>query len=192
MRKIQLIFIIRMVRSRLQALSTRRTALIVYLIIVGSGSVALGQSYKTQNTLKLDDPANRPSAKIESVSWLVGSWNGTAFGGTIEEVWSEPSSGTIMGMFKVMHNDKPSLYEFELIIEEKGSLTIQLKHFNADFTGWEEKDEFVSFPLVKLTQNSIYFDGWTFRRDGPNRLKVYVSIEEKGKVYEEELIFHRK
>lgn len=59
------------------------------------------------------------------------------------------------------------------------------KDSNADFSGWEEKSEFVSFPLVKLTANAVYFDGLTYRRDGPDRIKVYVAIENDGVVQEE-------
>jgi len=182
MQKIQIIFFIGLLR---------RTAIIAQLIILGLGSVAFGQSQHTQNTLKLDDPSIRPKAAIENVSWLVGSWKGEAFGGTFEEVWTAASSGTMVGMFKLIHNNRPTMYEFELIVEEEGSLSVQLKHFNADLSGWEEKDKYISFPLVKLTENGAYFEGLTYLRDGPDRLKVYVVIGQGGKVYEEEILFHR-
>ena len=182
MRKIQIIFFIGLLR---------RTAIIAQLIILGLGSVALGQSQHTQNTLKLDDPSSRPKAAIENVSWLVGSWKGEAFGGTFEEVWTAASSGTMVGMFKLIHNNKPTMYEFELIVEEEGSLSVQLKHFNADLSGWEEKDKFISFPLVKLTENAAYFEGLTYLRDGPDRLKVYVVVGQDGKIHEEAILFHR-
>ena len=83
------------------------------------------------------------------------------------------------------------MYELMLIVEEKGSLNVKLKHFNADFTAWEEKDKFISFPLVKLTVDAAYFNGLTYRRDGSDRLKVYVAIKEGEDVHEEELLFHR-
>ena len=191
MQKIQAVFFTRTVRSRLQALSIRRLTLIVHLIVAGLGSVAFGQSRNTQHTLKLDDLTFRPVATIDSVAWLAGSWRGRAFGGTFEEVWTAASGGTMIGMFKLMHNNQPTMYEFMLIVEDKGSLSVQLKHFNADFSGWEEKDGFVSFPLVKLTADAAYFDGLTYRRDGPDRLKVYVAIKKGEELHEEELLFHR-
>ena len=188
MRKIQIDIFIRAVRPKSRAISM---GLLACLIIAGQWSVALGQSRNTLNTLKLDDLTSRPAATIESVAWLVGSWKGEAFGGTFEEIWTAASSGTMVGMFKLMHNNQPTMYEFVLLKEEKGSLTVQIKHFNADFSGWEEKNKFISFPLVKLTANAVYFAGLTYRRDGPDRLKVYVAIKNDGVVQEEELIFHR-
>ena len=191
MQKIQAVFFTRTGRSRLQALSIRRLTLIVHLIVAGLGSVAFGQSRNTQHTLKLDDLTPGPAATIDSVAWLAGSWRGRAFGGTFEEVWTAASSGTMIGMFKLMHNNQPTMYEFMLIVEDRGSLSVQLKHFNADFSGWEEKDGFVSFPLVKLTADAAYFDGLTYRRDGPDRLKVHVAIKKGEELHEEELLFHR-
>ena len=84
------------------------------------------------------------------------------------------------------------MYEFVLIIEEEGSLSVQLKHFNADLSGWEEKDKHISFPLVKLTAKAAYFEGLTYLRDGPDRLKVYVVAGQEGNVKEEAIVYHRR
>jgi len=191
MQKVQAGFFTRTVKSRLRTQFIKQLILIVYLIVIGVGSVTFGQSRNTQHTLKLDDQTSRPAATIDSIAWLVGSWSGSAFGGTFEEVWLAASSGTMVGTFKLMHNNKPTMYELMLIVEEKGSLNVKLKHFNADFTAWEEKDKFISFPLVKLTVDAAYFNGLTYRRDGSDRLKVYVAIKEGEDVHEEELLFHR-
>ena len=34
---------------------------------------------------------------------------------------------------------------------------LKVKHFNPDFSAWEERAEFVPFPLVKLEKNVAYF-----------------------------------
>ena len=56
------------------------------------------------------------------------------------------------------------LDEIEWIAEEEGSLTLKLKHFHADFTGWEEREELITFPLVRLSGGAAYFYGLTFCR----------------------------
>lgn len=43
---------------------------------------------KTEHTFQLADGEQRPAATIEDAGWLVGSWTGTAFGQTFEEVWN--------------------------------------------------------------------------------------------------------
>ena len=154
-------------------------------------SPASAQSRNTENTLKLDDPAKRPPATIDAVAWMVGSWVGEAFGGDVEEVWTPPSAGTMVGMFKLAHDGKPSMYEFQIVVQEEGSLTLKLKHYHADFRGWEEKDEHVSFPLVKLGEDVAYFSGLTYRLVAPDQLEVHVALDQDDKTQEERLLFRR-
>lgn len=161
------------------------------LLVFLPGFILNAQSIYTEHTLKLDNPSMRPAATIDKIDWLAGSWKAEAFGGEVEEIWTKPSGGAMAGLFKVLNNKKPFLYEFELIVEEQGSLTIQLKHFSADLSSWEEKDEYISFPLVKLTKDAAFFDGLSYLRDGPDRLKVYVAIKGKTEVHEEEILFRK-
>lgn len=158
----------------------------------GNGATAAyGQSHNTEHTLNLDDPSAQPPSTLEDVEWMVGSWEGEAFGGSFEEDWLPASGGTMTGVFKLMHEGSPSLYEFMMIVEKNGSLAVQLRHFNSDFTSWEDKSEFVSFPLVKLTEDAAYFDGMTYRRVDDDRLVAHVSIGEGDEKEEAELKFVR-
>ncbi|MGB6150574.1 MAG: DUF6265 family protein, partial [Pricia sp.] len=36
------------------------------------------------------------------------------------------------------------------------------KHFHGDLRGWEVKDEVQRFKLIKVSDNRIYFEGFTF------------------------------
>jgi hypothetical protein len=56
---------------------------------------------------------------------------------------------------------------------------LRLKHFGTDLKGWEEKDETVDFPLVKLKPNKAYFDGMTFEKIGEEEMNIYVLIRQK-------------
>ena len=55
----------------------------------------------SQNTLTLGEK-NSPKVSIEDVSWISGYWIGEALGGKIEEVWTEPLGGSMMGSFKLV------------------------------------------------------------------------------------------
>ena len=78
-----------------------RTALSCLFVLLPA--MGFAQSTRTENTLQLDDPDDRPAATIDDVAWLAGTWEGEAFGGTFEEVWMEPSLGTTVGSYKRMH-----------------------------------------------------------------------------------------
>lgn len=99
----------------------------------------------------------------------------------------------MMGMFRHLKQDRPVFYEFLMIVEEKGSLVMKLKHFNPDFSGWEEKDAFVDFPLVKVEEKAVHFDGLSFRHQDDGSLLIHLLLRDrKGGVREEEFRMKRQ
>ena len=155
-------------------------------------SAAFAQSPRTEHTFKLDDPDVRPPATLEDVSWLVGSWEGEAFGSTFEEVWNPPSAGSMVGFFKVISDDQVSFYELLLLVEEEGSLSLKVKHFNPDFTAWEEKGDYVDFRFVKADENAIHFSGISFYRISDNEMHGYIVMRKGDEVREEKLTYRRR
>ena len=138
-----------------------------------------GQKQVSEHILELDSLAVSPKAKINDVSWISGTWKGEAFGGITEEIWSEPMGDSMMAAFKLVSDGKVQFYEIEIIREIKESLILQLKHFNDDLKGWETKDQTVDFPLVKITDLAVYFDGMTFEKVSDQEMNVYVLMHEK-------------
>lgn len=91
----------------------------------------------------------------------------------------------MVATYKLVVDDKVKFYEIETITEKNGTLVLQLKHFHSNLKGWEEKDETVDFPLVKITENRVYFDGMTFEKVSDNEMNVYVRIKQTDNVSEE-------
>lgn len=126
---------------------------------------------------------NKPlEPKLENIAWIAGTWHGEAFGGQTEEIWSEPSGGSMMATFKLINDGKVTFYEIEVIREIENTLVLHLKHFGPDLKGWETKDETVDFPLIEITKNKVVFEGMAFERVSTNEMNVYVDIKENGKV----------
>lgn len=68
---------------------------------------------------------NKPlEPKLENIAWIVGTWHGEAFGGITEEIWSEPSGGSMMATFKLIVDEKVQFYEIEVIREIEDSLIL--------------------------------------------------------------------
>jgi len=118
--------------------------------------------------------------KLENMSWIAGTWHGEAFGGQTEEIWSEPSGGSMMASFKLINDDKVTFYEIEVIREVENTLILQLKHFGPDLKGWETKDETVDFKLIEITETKVAFEGMSFEKVSENEMNVYVAIKENG------------
>jgi hypothetical protein len=161
-----------------------------WIVLCAAGLTGWAQEPLTENTMKLADGASSPAASISDVSWLSGYWRGTGFGGDLEEVWSRPSADRMHGIFTLTQKHKPIFSEAMLLVEEDGSLALKVKHFNPDFTGWEEKDDFVRFRLVRLGENEAYFHGLTFRRDS-DALSIYIVMTREGVRTEHVLKFER-
>jgi len=146
---------------------------------------ANAQQQVTEHIMSFDKDSIAPNAYLKELAWIAGNWKGQAFGGEVEENWSEPSGDSMMATFKLVKEGKVSFYEIEVIRQVNKTLILQLKHFNGDLTGWETKNETVDFPLVKITDAAVYFDGMTFEKRGENQMNVYVLMRQKdGKANE--------
>jgi hypothetical protein len=145
----------------------------------------------TQHTLKLAAGEKSPPATLADMKWLTGHWTGEAFGGKTEELWTAPSGPNMAGIYRLVKAEKTIFYEIMVVTEENGSLVFRLKHFNADLTGWEEKNEVRSFPLVAKRDGAMHFEGMSFHPDGDN-LTVYLAVEHEDKKVEEVTFTYRR
>jgi len=145
-----------------------------------------------ENTLKFEAGMPVPKANIDDVKWIAGNWRGDAFGGTAEEMWGQPEGGSMMGSYRLVKDGKVVFYEIQTIVEQDNSLVFRLKHFNADLSGWEEKQAAaaISFPLVKVAPNAVYFDGLTFRKLADGSMQVFLRIKQGASTREEGFLYH--
>lgn len=81
--------------------------------------------------------------------------------------------------------------EHMYLMQENGTLALRLKHFNADLTGWEEKDDMLTFRLVAVEECAAFFNALTLRcadKDRPGEGLVAAVRMQGGN----ELIFNFK
>ncbi len=131
-----------------------------------AGALALLAAPVTaQETRVAPEGHKPPPATLEQMDWLVGQWVGTGIGGaSAMESWLPPSGGTMVGSF-IQEDDEGAIRftEHLYLMEEEGTLVLRLKHFNADLTGWEEKDDMLTFRLIAVEDCAAYFHALTLR-----------------------------
>lgn len=110
------------------------------------------------------------AATLADLAWIAGDWVGEEGDTRIEEIWSKPDGGAMMGMFRLVQNDQPVFYEFMAIELTDGGPVMKIKHFNPDFVGWEEKQESVVLELKELTSRKAVFEA---ERDGNPEFLTY-------------------
>ena len=164
---------------------------LITLAILLLAATAAAQSPRTEHTYQVDDPENPPQASLADAAMLVGSWTGTAFGGTFEEVWNPPSAGSMVGLFKLMHDDKVTLYEILVIRAEQGTLSLKVKHFGEDFSAWEDKEDYVDFRFVKAEEDAIHFQGISFYRVSHDEMHAWLVMRYGDEIREEKLVYRR-
>jgi hypothetical protein len=127
--------------------------------------VASAQETRPQETRLGEEGFESPPATLQQMDWLVGQWVGEGIqGAPAMESWLPPTGPTMVGTFVQETSEGTIMFTEHLyLMEEQGTLVLRLKHFNADLTGWEEKDDMLTFRLVAMEECAAYFRALTLR-----------------------------
>ncbi|RIH82784.1 hypothetical protein Mterra_02530 [Calidithermus terrae] len=120
-------------------------------------------------------PTQAQQASLEALSWLTGAWRGHKGLDEIDEYWSYPAHGLMMGMFRWVREEKPWFTEHVTITQEPEGLILRIKHFNPGLVGWEEKEESVKFCAVELEPARAVF--YRLNPDKPDLWMLYEHLE---------------
>jgi len=136
--------------------------------------------------------AQQESISINDFGFLQGYWQGTGFGGESEEIWMPPSGGRMFGVFKQSQDSELVFTEFMEILESDEGFLLRLKHFNPDFSGWEEKDEHLTFKLTSVSKTKAVFGGLSYEITSPNSLQIRLKMfDDNGESVTEIFDFER-
>ena len=128
---------------------------------------------------------------IDDLTWLVGAWEGKGLGGEVVEVWDRPRGNAMMGMFKLIKDDKVVFMEIMSIMPGDEGLELRVKHFYGNFVAWEDKDQYVTFKLQEASENFANFSGLSMQREG-EQLKLVLRMRTKEGELKEEIFEFRK
>lgn len=154
--------------------------------------VFLTFSHFTSAQVRQLEPDQSPGkGKVEDLSWMVGYWTGPGLGGECEEVWMPAVDGHMIGTFRFWESGKLVFSEFMNLVQNGDSVSMKLKHFGPDLSGWEEKEEWTTFKLIEMTQNKVWFHGLTIERKG-DEMVFSLALTENGVRRIEEFTYTRK
>jgi hypothetical protein len=109
--------------------------------------------------LEIGNGSLADETNIDDFAFLAGFWRDTGFGRQSEEVWMPPANGRMFGIFSQYNDSELVFTEFMEITQEDSEFLLRLKHFNPDFSGWEEKTDYVTFRLESVSDNMTAFSG---------------------------------
>ncbi len=158
-------------------------------MIRGLRAAVLAAAWAFASPGQAEAPAQ--SVSIEQASWLAGRWVGEGLGGEVEENWSPPRGGQMVGHFALLKGGKPVFYEIMLLDQHEGGLRMRVKHFNPDFTAWEEKDGWHSFEPRAVGPRRLDFKGLSLRLEGEELVAV-ITLRERDGTVRDEVLRHRR
>lgn len=126
----------------------------------GLKSVAL---YRHPQDIPLRTPAR---ATMGDVAWLSGAWVGTRGAASIEERWTPPLGGAMLGVSRTVSRDRLVAFEFLRVVEREGGLVYIAQPNGAPPT---------EFVLTELAGKRAVFENP--RHDFPQRISYELSPE---------------
>jgi hypothetical protein len=123
--------------------------------------------------LYAEEESESPLARFSSI---IGHWRGEGLGGICEETWLPESGGVMLGTFKSIQEGKVSFTELMMLSVDSIGPAVRIKHFNGDFTAWEDKAEMVTFRYDSTVAGEMFFSGLRFFHPGKDSLAVGVMM----------------
>ena len=122
---------------------------------------------------------------VADVAWLAGCWEGCQGEAVIEEVWSKPGGGTMIGFGRTVKENRTTSFEFMQFREYAGSLA---------FMPQPQGGAAVTFPLKNMSGGRFTFENKEhdfpqrviYERKGPGLLLAAIEGTFKGKEAREE------
>ena len=122
---------------------------------------------------------------LADLGWLTGCWEGRQGQAVIEEVWSKPGGGSMLGFGRTVKDGRTTAYEFMQVREENGSLT---------YMPQPQGGTRVSFPLKDFFGAKMTFENKAhdfpqrviYERKGPGMLLAAIEGIYQGKEEREE------
>ena len=116
------------------------------------------------------------------LTWLSGIWIGSDGDQHIEEHWSYPVSDEMIGMFRMVKQEKPVFYEFMTLGLEDNGFILKIKHFSPGLIGWEEINQSVIYDMVQQKEGEVVFHkrqseepNWMIYRLNESKLEVFFA-----------------
>jgi hypothetical protein len=138
----------------------------------------------------LGRPARATDPSIQSVAWLQGCWESATPQRTIDEQWSAPRGGTMLGTGRTVRGERTVDYEFVLLRVDAGHLAYEAHPAgqpSAVFTASAATADRVVFenPVHDYPQQVGY------ERRGADGLLGWIDGKEHGQAHRVEFSYQR-
>ena len=129
------------------------------------------------------------STDLHAVAWLSGDWQSVTPNGLVEERWTAPAGGMMVGLSHARRDGKTRSFEY-LRLELRGADIVYIASPNAK--------KVAEFKLIEATPDHLIFEGGddhvqrvTYRNEGPGRMTARIDGKMAGEPFSEEVHYVR-
>jgi hypothetical protein len=97
---------------------------------------------------------------LTDFAWLDGKWQGSWGPRIAEQIWTEPRAGEVLGLFRVVENDKTLVVEMYSLLKTPEGMEFRLRHFTESLVPWEQSDAAV-LKLASFDPKAAVFENST-------------------------------
>lgn len=130
-------------------------------------------------------PAPTEKASLADLAWLSGCWEGRQGEAVIEEVWSKPAGGSMIGFGRTVKAGKTTSFEFMQFREQDGTLAFKPQPQGGAVVTFPLKDSFASRFTFENKQHD-FPQRVIYEQKGPGLLLAAIEGTDKGKESREE------
>lgn len=139
------------------------------------------------------------SGTLSDLEFIAGHWQTTKDGRTVEAFWTESEGDNMVGVVRMMHEGKATLYEMFAIEMTDSGLEVKVKHFKPGLVGLEEKDKFDHYTFLESSKGSAIFEKKgadvrvLYEKRAGKKFAIAIGKEEGGTwEYEDFWVFSKK
>ena len=187
----------------------------VLLLAVRAGGVSAGQQARQAWELDQAHPENSDSGTmalrvnrlsearkltLADFAWLAGNWRGIWGPRVVEQTWMPPQAGEMVGVFRVLENDKTLVVELLSLTETPDRIEFHFRHFTPPLVAWEQAGP-TTLKLSSVDSGAAVFvnpaagqpkRGTLTRIDSDTYISRSEIIPEGNNVQVTEIKFHRE
>lgn len=95
---------------------------------------------------------------LSDMEFISGQWEATRNGNMVEAFWTEPEGDNMVGVVRIIGDEKAILYEMFAIEMTDTGLEVKVKHFRPGLIGVEEKDAFDHYTFLESSNGRALFE----------------------------------
>jgi hypothetical protein len=157
---------------------------IITLLLFGANTAASLAQAPAPASVPIPDTAAGAKVTLAEFAWLEGKWQGSWGPRTAEQVWMAPKAGEMLGLSRVVENEKTLVIELYSLVETPNGIELRFRHFTPSLAAWEDSS-YATLKIVSFDPKTIVFENPT---GGKPKRNAFIRIDAETYISRSEIV----